>query len=104
MKDLLEGNHHVKLLHPVEMVRLDLPAVNICGNSRSVSQREILLKSVDGARITAMETSVLAWSLTSENISIQQYPQFILQGEGPLHTGICSSFELQIFNLWERNL
>lgn len=73
MKDLVEGNHHV----PMEMVGLDLPAVNICGKSISVSQREILLRSVDGVRIKARETSVVVWSITSENTSIQQHPQFL---------------------------
>lgn len=74
MKDVLEGN---QLLHPMEMVSLDLPAVNICGKSISVSQRETLLRSVDGARIKATETSVVAWSLTSGNTLIQHYPQFL---------------------------
>lgn len=95
MKDLLEGN---QLLHPMEMVSLGLPAVNICGKSISVSQRQTLLRSVDGARIKAIETSVVAWSLISEN-SIHNSFRTSRRREGPLHTGICSSFELKMSNL-----
>lgn len=101
MMDLLEGDHHIKLLHPMELVGLDLPAINICGKSISASQRETLLRSVDGVRIKAVETSVLAWSLTSENFNpaVSTIPSDLSEGEGPLHTGICSSCELQMSKL-----